>query len=95
MDGGAKTTTRTRPRRGEELELEVETVVYGGRGLARRDGFVLFVDGALPGDRVLARVPKPKKGYAEAGVIETLEPAPDRLPDEDVHDGEPCPGVVA
>lgn len=68
-------------------------MVYGGRGLARRDGFVLFVDGALPGDRVLARVSKSKKGYAEAGVIETLEPAPDRLPDEDVHDGEPCPGA--
>ena len=93
MDEGGQATTRTRPRRGEELELEVETLVYGGRGLARRDGFVIFVDGALPGDRVMARVSKSKKGYAEAGVTELLEPSPERLPAEDVHDGEPCPGA--
>lgn len=93
MNEAAKATPRPRPRRGEELELEVETLVHGGRGLARRDGFVIFVDGALPGDRVLARVSKSKKGYAEASLVETLEPAPDRLPAEDVHDGEPCPGA--
>lgn len=93
MNEAAKATPRPRPRRGEELELQVETLVHGGRGLARRDGFVVFVDGALPGDRVLARVSKSKKGYAEASLVETLTPAPDRLPAEDVHDGEPCPGA--
>ena len=53
----------------------------------------MFVDGALPGDRVLARVSKSKKGYAEASVVEILERSSGRLPDEDVHDGEPCPGA--
>lgn len=85
--------TRTRPRRGEEFELEVETLVYGGRGLGRRNGFVVFVDGGLPGDRVLARVSKSKKGYAEASTVELIERSSGRLPDEDVHDGEPCPGA--
>ena len=93
MAEGGQASAGTRPRRGDELELEVETLVYGGRGLARRDGFVVFVDGALPGDRVLARVSKSKKGYAEASLVETLESAPDRLAPEDVHDGEPCPGA--
>ena len=53
----------------------------------------MFVDGALPGDRVLARVSKSKRGYAEASVVEILERSSGRLPDEDVHDGEPCPGA--
>ena len=39
------------PRRGERLEVEIDSLAFGGRGLARADGFVLFVAGALPGDR--------------------------------------------
>ena len=41
-----------RARRGERLEVEIESLAFGGRGLARADGFVVFVAGALPGDRV-------------------------------------------
>ena len=93
MSESGQAATRTRPRRGEEFELEIETLVHGGRGLGRRDGFVVFVDGGLPGDRVMVRVSKSKKGYAEASAIEILERSPGRLPDEDVHDGEPCPGA--
>ena len=82
-----------RPRRGDELELEIETLVYGGRGLARLDGYVVFVDGALPGDRVRAEVSKSKKGYAEASTIEMLARSGERLEEVDLHDGEPCPGA--
>ena len=90
------TTSRNpsgRPRRGEELELEIETLVYGGRGLARLGGYVVFVDGGLPGDRVRAVVSKSKKGYAEAAATEMLERSPERLDEVDIHDGEPCPGA--
>jgi len=80
-------------RRGETVEGTVETLVYGGRGLIRDDGFVVFVDGVLPGDRVECEVTKAKRGYAEARVVEVLDPAPDRLPPEDLHQGEPCPGA--
>lgn len=52
--------------------------------MARKDGFVVFVRGGVPGDRVRARVYRKKKGYAEAGLIEVLEPSPDRVP-------PPCP----
>ena len=83
-----------RPHRGEELELTVESLAQGGRGIARRaDGFVVFVAGALPGDRVRVRIGKSKKGYAEAATIELLEASANRIPDTCVHEGEPCPGA--
>ena len=82
-----------RPARGDELELTVESLAHGGRGIARREGYVVFVAGALPGDRVLARVGKAKRGYAEASALEILEPAPERVPDRCLHGGEPCPGA--
>ena len=82
-----------RPARGEELELVIDSLAYGGNGVARADGFVVFVSGALPGDRVRARVGKSKRGYAEAVVAEILDPSPDRIDDVCTHGGEPCPGA--
>jgi 23S rRNA (uracil1939-C5)-methyltransferase len=81
------------PRRGEELELEIDSLAFGGRGVARADGFVVFVAGALPGDRVRAEVTKGKKRFAEARTVEILSPSADRLPDRCLHGGEPCPGA--
>ncbi len=82
-----------RPHRGMSLELEIDSLAYGGRGVARADGFVVFVAGALPGDRVRAEVTKPKRRFAEARVIELLEPSPERVPDRCDHGGESCPGA--
>ncbi|MGN6258910.1 MAG: 23S rRNA (uracil(1939)-C(5))-methyltransferase RlmD [Solirubrobacterales bacterium] len=81
------------PRRGEQLELEIDSLAFGGRGVVRADGFVVFVAGALPGDRVRAEVTKGKKRFAEARAVELLRASPDRLPDRCVHGGEPCPGA--
>ena len=89
----ATTPNSARPARGEELELHVEGLAQGGRGIARRDGFVVFVSGALPGDTVRARISRSKRGYAEATALELIEPAADRVADVCVHDGEPCPGA--
>ena len=90
----ASTPRAARPARGEELELQVESLAQGGRGVARRaDGFVVFVAGGLPGDRVRARVSRSKRGYAEAATVEMLEPSADRVADTCVHDGQPCPGA--
>ena len=82
-----------RPRRGEQLEVEIDSLAFGGRGVARAEGFVVFVSGALPGDRVRVEVTKAKKRFAEARTVELLRPAPDRIADRCVHDGEPCPGA--
>lgn len=81
------------PRRGDLLELEVESLAFGGRGVARADGFVVFVAGGLPGDRVRAEITRGKKRFAEARAVELLRPGADRVPDRCLHGGEPCPGA--
>ena len=81
------------PRRGELLEVEIDSLAFGGRGVARAEGFVVFVAGALPGDRVRAEVTKAKKRFAEARTVELLQAGADRVPDRCVHGGEPCPGA--
>ncbi len=85
-------TTATRPRRGQLLELRIEGVAQGGAGVARTDGFVVFVQGAFPGDVVRAEVTKAKRHYANAHVVEILEPSPDRVPLRCDHEGGDCPG---
>jgi 23S rRNA (uracil1939-C5)-methyltransferase len=79
----------TRPQQGAELELTVEALAYGGAGVARLDGYVLFVQGAVPGDRVRARVTRRKRTYAEARVVELLDPSPVRVEPRAPHPGAP------
>ncbi|MGI8480128.1 MAG: TRAM domain-containing protein, partial [Gaiellaceae bacterium] len=71
-------------RRGEELELQIDSLAYGGNGVSRLNGFVVFVRGGLPGDRVRARVTKTKRGFAEATAEAVLEPSAERVE-------APCP----
>jgi 23S rRNA (uracil1939-C5)-methyltransferase len=85
----SSTPASARPRPGAELDLRVDALAYGGRGVARLDGYVVFVEGAIPGDRVRARVSKSKRAYAEARALEILEPAPDRLEPVAHHPGAP------
>jgi 23S rRNA (uracil1939-C5)-methyltransferase len=89
------TPTQPRPgtERGELLNLEVESLAYGGRGVARHNGFVVFVAGGLPGDRVRAEVTKAKRHFAEARTIDLLRPSADRVEERCRHGGEPCPGA--
>ncbi|MDX6624962.1 MAG: rRNA (uracil1939-C5)-methyltransferase [Solirubrobacterales bacterium] len=82
-----------RPKRGELVEVEIESLAFGGRGVARNEGLVVFVSGALPGDRVRAEVTKAKKRFAEARAVELLAPGPERVADVCSHGGEPCPGA--
>ena len=82
-------STRIRPHRGEELELRVESLAFGGAGVARLDGYVVFVQDAFPGDVVRAVVGKSKRAYAEARTIEVLHPSPDRVPAMADHPGAP------
>src|ERR671924_1264930 len=65
--------------RDQELELHVDSLAYGGNGVARLNGFVVFVRRGLPGDRVRARVTKVQRRHAEALATEVLEPGPNRV----------------
>ncbi len=58
--------------KGSELKLKIESLAYGGKGVARHQNFVIFVNNALPGEYVLVFIYKIRSGYAEARVIETL-----------------------
>ncbi|MDQ6804231.1 MAG: 23S rRNA (uracil(1939)-C(5))-methyltransferase RlmD [Actinomycetota bacterium] len=84
-----ETTPTPRPARGAELELTIDSLAYGGAGVARREGYVVFVQGAMPGDRVRATVGKAKRAYAEARATEILEPGPDRIAAVAEHPGAP------
>src|SRR3954464_14706227 len=68
-----------KPQRGDELDLRVDALAFGGKGVARLEGYVVFVAGAIPGDRVRAVVHKRKRSYAHARTLEVLEPSPERI----------------
>jgi 23S rRNA (uracil1939-C5)-methyltransferase len=81
--------TRTRPSPGDELTLSIDSLAFGGAGVARLDGYVVFVQDGIPGDRVRAVVQKSKRAYAEARAVEVLEPGPERVPPLAAHPGAP------
>ncbi len=88
-------------RPGDTLTCRVEKLVYGGDGLARADGRVLFIPGTAPGETVTARVTQVRPRYARAEALALADPSPDRLPspccrvtDPDTGAPERVPGCV-
>lgn len=75
----------------DEVELRIDSLAFGGNGVARLDGFVVFVRRALPGDLVRAQITKVKRGFAEAHTVDLLEPGPDRVEPRCEHFGS-CGG---
>jgi 23S rRNA (uracil1939-C5)-methyltransferase len=71
-------------KKGEIIEATITDLAFGGRGLVKIDGMAVFIDPAVPGDQVRARVFKKRKSYAEARVVELRTPSTDRVP-------PPCP----
>jgi 23S rRNA (uracil1939-C5)-methyltransferase len=85
---GAQATT-SRPRKGDELELRIDRLAHGGAGVARSDGYVVFVRGAVPGDLVRARISRSKRSFGEADTVELVEPSPERIEPRAPHPGAP------
>ncbi|MGH3093529.1 MAG: class I SAM-dependent RNA methyltransferase, partial [Gaiellaceae bacterium] len=65
--------------RDQELELRIDSLAFGGNGVARLNGFVVFVRRALPGDTVRARVTKVKRNHAEAESLEVVQAGAPRV----------------
>jgi 23S rRNA (uracil1939-C5)-methyltransferase len=61
------------------IEVRIEKLIYGGKGLSRHNNLTLFVPGVLPGERVTVEIKKRRKGFAEAELIEIIKPSPDRI----------------
>jgi 23S rRNA (uracil1939-C5)-methyltransferase len=75
-----------RPKRGEILSLTIDDLAFGGEGVGRADGYVVFVPGGLPGDRLRVRLVQVRSRFGR-GVIESIEEAsPQRV-------AAPCPYV--
>jgi 23S rRNA (uracil1939-C5)-methyltransferase len=67
-------------RAGDSLPLTIEKAAAGGRMLARHDGQIVLVSGAIPGERVQARIDRVKGGVGFASTIAVEAPSPDRRP---------------
>jgi 23S rRNA (uracil1939-C5)-methyltransferase len=73
-----------KPRRGDTLELVVDDLAFGGEGVGRADGYVVFVRGGLPGDRLRVTVTEARGRYGRGTIESVLIPSPDRV-------DAPCP----
>ena len=73
-----------KPRRGDTLELSIEDLAFGGEGVGRADGYVVFVRGGLPGDRLRVRLTESRGRFGRAAIEEVLVASPDRV-------AAPCP----
>jgi 23S rRNA (uracil1939-C5)-methyltransferase len=67
-------------RRDDLIDLTIEKPAAGGRMIARHEGQVILVAGAIPGERVRARVERADRSLAYAVATEILEPDADRRP---------------
>lgn len=63
-------------RKGAELEIQIEKLAFGGKALARVNGFVVFVEDALPGQQVRVQITRKKCQYAEARIQEVVSQSP-------------------
>jgi len=66
------------------LRVEIESLSFGGRGIARQDGKVLFVKGGVPKDVLDIKIVKDRGSYAEAVIEEIVVPSEERV-------APPCP----
>ena len=73
-----------KPRRGDTLDVAIEDLAFGGEGVGRADGYVIFVRGGLPGDQLRVRLIEARGRFGRATIDEVLVPSPDRV-------AAPCP----
>lgn len=60
-------------------DIDITDYAAEGKAIARHEGKVIFVSGAVPGDRARLQVTKNKKDWAEARVLEITKPSADRV----------------
>lgn len=62
-----------------EIEVKIEGLAFGGRGIAKHQGMVIFVTDAIPGDIARVRIQRLKSNYAESSLVDLLQPSPLRV----------------
>ena len=72
-------------KRGQEIELIISDLAFGGQGISKLDNLIFFVKDAIPGQKILAKISKIKKKYVEAYRIKTLKQSTDEIDSECEH----------
>lgn len=67
------------PEVGDEMGVTVESVAFGGDGVARHEDYVVFVPDVIPGEKIIARITQVKRSYGRGIPVRILEPSPDRI----------------
>ncbi|MBK8098737.1 MAG: class I SAM-dependent RNA methyltransferase [Planctomycetes bacterium] len=81
----------TAPTTGQTLDVTIDKLVFGGYGLARHDGLVLFVPFGAPGDHLRVEITQVEKKHVRARIVEILAPSPHRRQPRCRHFGD-CGG---
>ncbi|MCX7866515.1 MAG: class I SAM-dependent RNA methyltransferase [Limisphaera sp.] len=76
---------------GQQLSVRIEDVAFGGEGVARADGLVIFVPFVAVGETVKVEITECKANFARARLLRVLEPSPERVPPACPHFGR-CGG---
>lgn len=66
--------------KGAEVDLDIDKLAFGGKALGRVDGFVVFVEHAVPGQRVRVQITRKKSQFAEGRVVQILAQSPAYTP---------------
>ncbi|MEY4617340.1 MAG: hypothetical protein RJB66_2300 [Pseudomonadota bacterium] len=66
-------------KKGDLVKVEIEKLIYGGAGLARLDGRVIFVDYSAPGDFLEVELVEVKKNFARGRIVQILQASPHRV----------------
>jgi 23S rRNA (uracil1939-C5)-methyltransferase len=80
-------------KKGSEIDLQIESLAFGGRGVARLNGFVVFVEDALPGQLVRAQLLRKRGGYGEARILEIVQQSPHYVAPR-CHHFDDCGGCI-
>lgn len=78
-------------KKGELLQLKIDDVVHGAEGISREKGRIIFVDRALPGEEVSARIVQKRRDFARATTVSHIQASPHLIKAQCSHFG-PCGG---
>jgi tRNA/tmRNA/rRNA uracil-C5-methylase (TrmA/RlmC/RlmD family) len=76
---------------GDQLEIEIADMAFGGDGVGKVDGFVVFVPFVIVGELVLVEITERKSDFARARLLQVITPSPDRVDPKCQYFGE-CGG---
>ena len=66
-------------KKGDIIELEIDSLAYGGEGIGKYNGLAVFIPDSVPGDKLKVTIISNKKSYAKGIIQEIITPSPNRI----------------